>query len=193
MNALETLLAEIRRCRECEAHLPRGPRPILAASSASRVLIIGQAPGVRVHESGTPWDDPSGKRLRDWMGVADTDFYDARKIALVPMGFCYPGTGKGGDLPPRPECARLWHERLLAELNRVTLTLLIGRYAHDYVLGGRKKESLTKTVQAWKELRPKLLPLPHPSPRNNRWLKKNPWFEEEVVPYLRRRVKRALS
>lgn len=193
MNALSKLLAEIRDCRECEADLPLGPRPILAASELSRVLIVGQAPGARVHESGVPWDDPSGKRLRDWMGVDDATFYDAKKIALVPMGFCYPGTGKGGDLPPRPECAALWHERLLAHLGGVRLTLTIGRYAHDYLLGQRKKASLTATVHAWKEYRPKLIPLPHPSPRNNRWLKSNPWFEKEVVPYLRRRVKQALT
>ena len=191
--SLNDLLVDIRACRACEATLPCGPRPIVAAHQDAPILIIGQAPGQRVHESGVPWDDPSGDRLRDWMGVQPSDFYDEAKIALVPMGFCYPGTGKSGDLPPRRECAELWHERLLAELTRVRLTLVIGNYAQKYRLGGQRRSTLTKTVQAWKEYRPVCLPLPHPSPRNNIWLKKNPWFATEVLPYLRRRVKRLLA
>ncbi|MEQ8836584.1 MAG: uracil-DNA glycosylase family protein [Lacipirellulaceae bacterium] len=186
---MDSLLSEIRDCRECEAELPRGPRPILAAHKASRILIIGQAPGARVHESGVPWNDPSGDRLRDWMGITSDDFYDPRKVALVPMGFCYPGTGQSGDLPPRKECSALWHERLLGQLEAVKLTLVIGRYAQAYRLGKRNKATLTKTLQAWREFRPAAIPLPHPSPRNNRWLKNNPWFASEVLPYLRRRIK----
>lgn len=193
MKTLEPLLAEIRQCRECATHLPLGPRPVLAASRTSRILIIGQAPGIRVHESGVPWDDPSGDRLRGWMGVTRDEFYDTAGIAIVPMGFCYPGTGDTGDLPPRPECAELWHERLLAQLTEVRLTLLAGRYAQDWKLGSQAKTTLTKTVAAWKEYTPRSLPMPHPSPRNNRWLKKNPWFEADVVPYLKRRVRRLLN
>ncbi len=190
---LQLLLTDIRQCRECEAHLPHGPRPVLAASTESRILIMGQAPGSRVHESGVAWDDPSGERLRDWMGISSEDFYDETKIALVPMGFCYPGTGRSGDLPPRKECAELWHERLLAHLTNVKLTLVIGRYAQDYRLGDKLKSTLTETVENWKDYTPVNLPLPHPSPRNNRWLKNNPWFLQDVVPYLRRRVKKLLK
>lgn len=192
-TGLEILLKEIRACRECEQHLPLGPRPTLAAGTEARILIIGQAPGIRVHKSGTAWDDPSGDRLRDWMGISPDAFYDDSKVALVPMGFCYPGTGPGGDLPPRKECAPLWQERLLEQLNNVRLTLLVGRYAQVHRLGDQSKTSLTKTVAAWQEFTPKALPLPHPSPRNNRWLKTNPWFLADVVPYLKRRVKRVLA
>ena len=191
-DPLAQLLSEIRSCTECEKHLPCGPRPIVAASETATVLIIGQAPGIRVHKSGVPWDDPSGDRLRDWTGLSKDDFYDESKVALVPMGFCYPGTGDSGDLPPRSECAELWHEQLLSQLTAVRLTLVIGQYAQKYRLGVSRKSSLTKTVEAWKEFTPANLPLPHPSPRNNRWLKKNPWFEADVVPYLRRRIKRLL-
>lgn len=191
--SLRLLLTEIRDCRICEEHLPCGPRPVLAAHQQSRILIIGQAPGIRVHESGVAWDDPSGERLRDWMGIGRSKFYDATQIALVPMGFCYPGTGTSGDLPPRPECAEHWHERLIREMKNVRLTLLFGNYAQKYRLGRQRKATLTKTVEAWKEFRPSCLPLPHPSPRNNRWLKKNPWFAEEVLPYLKTRVKRVLA
>ena len=191
-ESLSVLLDEIRECSVCE-DLPCGPRPILAADRHARILIIGQAPGKRVHESGTPWDDPSGQRLRDWMGIQRTDFYDEKKVALVPMGFCYPGTGKSGDLPPRKECAELWHDELLSNLPHVKLTLVIGTYAQRYRLGGARKATLTATIRAWKEYRPECLALPHPSPRNNIWLKKNLWFEEEVIPYLKSRVKRLLK
>ena len=190
-KSLETLLREVRRCEICTAHLPEGPRPILSAHRDARVLIIGQAPGRHVHASGVPWDDASGDRLREWLGASRELFYDRKRIALVPMGFCYPGTGSSGDLPPRPECAETWHEEILSRLPRVKLTVLLSQYAlARYLEGG--KGTVTATVMAWKEYRPRIVPLPHPSPRNNIWLKKNPWFAVEVLPYLRRRVKQAL-
>ncbi len=190
---LKILLADIRKCSHCTEHLPLGPRPIVAAQRQARLLIIGQAPGKRVHDTGVPWDDPSGNRLRDWLGLTVEDFYDPSKVAIVPMGFCYPGTGKGGDLPPRPECAELWHEPLLQQLPNVKFTLLIGRYAQAYYLGEQLKSTLTATVKAWKEFTPTKLPLPHPSPRNNRWLKNNPWFETDVLRYVKRRVRSILK
>lgn len=186
------LLREIRACQYCASNLPLGARPILSASRSSRILIIGQAPGIRVHESGIPWDDASGRRLRGWMGINDEAFYDETKIAIVPMGFCYPGTGNSGDLPPRPECATLWHDRLLTLLKSIRLTILLGKHSQQYVLGDKKKRTLTETVAHWKSYCPGILPMPHPSPRNNRWLKKNPWFEAEAVPWLKRRVKQIL-
>jgi uracil-DNA glycosylase len=192
MKTLTTLLREVRRCEICADHLPAGPRPILSAHESARILVIGQAPGRRVHESGIPWDDPSGERLREWLGVTRKQFYDPKQLALVPMGFCYPGKGSSGDLPPRPECAETWHEELLERMPQVKLTLLLSQYAHARYLGDRRKATLTDTVKAWKEYRPRVIPLPHPSPRNNIWLKKNPWFAEQVLPYLRRRVKQAL-
>lgn len=192
-QSLSKLLVEIRQCRACEADLQLGPRPIVAAHRSARVLIIGQAPGQRVHKTGIPWDDPSGRRLREWMGVDDETFYDPKKIALVPMGFCYPGKGKSGDLPPRPECAELWHQSLLEKLVNVKLTLLVGTYAQKYRLGDDSKSTLTETVRSWKEYRPSVLPLPHPSPRNNIWLRKNEWFSKEVLRYLKSRVTRLLS
>jgi uracil-DNA glycosylase len=192
-NSLNVLLAEIRACRVCASGLPLGPRPIVAANREARILIVGQAPGKRVHESGIAWDDPSGERLREWTGISRDVFYDEAKVAIVPMGFCYPGTGASGDLPPRKECAELWHVRLLSELDKVKFTLLIGKYAQRYRLGNTLKSSLTETVKHWREYTPANLPLPHPSPRNNRWLQRNPWFKEDVIPYLRRRIKRVLS
>lgn len=192
MAKLPRLLREVRRCEICADHLPEGPRPIVAAAATSRVLIIGQAPGRRVHASGIPWDDPSGTRLREWLRVTPEQFYDPALFALVPMGFCFPGTGSSGDLPPRPECAEAWHERILERLPDVKLTVLLSQYALARYLGDSRKATLTATVQAWKEYRPRFIPLPHPSPRNNIWLKKNPWFVEEVLPYLRRRVRQAL-
>ena len=188
---LPGLVAEIRSCEVCAEHLPLGPRPVLSAHRDATLLIIGQAPGKRVHESGVPWDDPSGDRLREWLGIDKKRFY-GKRIALVPMGFCYPGTGRSGDLPPRKECAELWHEKLLDRLPNVKLTLLLSRYAQADYLGDRMKDSLTHTVKAWREYVPDQLPLPHPSPRNNLWLKKNPWFAKEVIPYLRRRAGRLL-
>jgi uracil-DNA glycosylase len=192
MTKLATVLRDVRRCEICIAHLPAGPRPILSASESARILIIGQAPGRRVHESGIPWDDPSGNRLREWLRVTSQEFYDPELIALVPMGFCYPGTGPNGDLPPRPECAETWHSKLLERMPCIKLTLLLSQYAHARYLGERRKATLTATVKAWRGYRPRLVPLPHPSPRNNIWLKKNPWFAEELLPYLRRRVKQVL-
>ncbi|MEQ8263831.1 uracil-DNA glycosylase family protein [Pseudohaliea sp.] len=189
---LDHLLARVRACRLCEASLPLGPRPVVQASASARILVVGQAPGRRVHASGLPFDDPSGDRLRDWMGIDRAVFYNELLVAAVPMGFCYPGTGPGGDLPPLPECAEAWREALLAKLRGIRLTLVIGQYARRWHLP-EARGSLTDTVRGWRQLGPGLLPLPHPSPRNNRWLRRNPWFEEEVVPELKRRVAAALA
>lgn len=187
--SLKTLLKDVRACRVCKAHLPFEPRPILRAQASARVLLVGQAPGTKVHESGIPWNDPSGVRLREWLNVSDEVFYDESQMAIIPMGFCYPGKGKSGDLPPRPECAPLWHPPLLQALPHVKLILLIGQYAQAYYLGKQRKKTLTDTVKAWRNYGPLYLPTPHPSPRNKLWLKKNPWFEKDVVPELRKRVK----
>ena len=182
------LINEVKVCTICAEHLPLGPRPVFQMHPNAKILIAGQAPGVRVHETGIPFNDPSGDRLRAWMGVTRDIFYDAGKIAILPMGFCYPGTGKSGDLPPRPECTEHWRNKLLAQLPNIELTLVIGGYAQDWHLDKSQKESLTETVRAWREYWPKILALPHPSPRNNIWLKKNPWFEKEVIPYLQKRI-----
>lgn len=191
--AVDQLLSEIRACRLCEKYLPLGPRPVLQASATSRLLIVSQAPGRKVHETGIPFNDPSGDRLRDWLGIDKPTFYDAGRVAIVPMGFCFPGTGKGGDLPPRPECAPAWHPRLLPLLKQVQLTLVIGQYAQAGLLGVTRGTRLTDTVQAWRDhLAHGRLPLPHPSPRNRLWLKRNPWFETELLPMLRERVAAAL-
>jgi uracil-DNA glycosylase len=184
----DDIAGKARACRLCADHLPFGPRPVFQIGRDAKILIAGQAPGRRVHESGIPFDDPSGERLRAWMGVDAAVFYDPSKIAILPMGFCYPGTGKSGDLPPRPECAAEWRVRLLKLLPAIELTLVIGQYALDWHLKTAQKESLTQTVQNWKQYWPAQLPLPHPSPRNNIWLKKNPWFEAEILPKLRRKV-----
>ena len=189
---LDNLLTEIRACRACEAHLPFAPKPILSASPTATLLIVGQAPGTRVHETGIAWNDPSGVRLREWMGVDATVFYDASRIAILPMGFCYPGKGKSGDLPPRPECAQLWRQKLHQQLPNIRLTLLIGQYAQRYYLG-KGFTSLTDTVKAWPSFSPDFIPLPHPSPRNNIWLRKNAWFETEVLPVLKQQVALALK
>jgi len=191
--SLERLLLDIRACRLCESQLPLGPRPVLRASSSARLLIVGQAPGVRVHETGVPWNDASGIRLRHWLGIERERFYDEAQIAIVPMGFCYPGSGSSGDLPPRPECAATWHARLLPHLQQRRLTLLVGRYAQAWFLRERQRGTLTDTVRAWAEFLPEFLPLPHPSPRNQLWLKANPWFEAELVPVLREQVRSALA
>ncbi len=185
---LGALLAAVRDCRACEQHLPLGPRPVLRAGKAARILIVGQAPGARVHATGIPWDDPSGERLRAWMGVEKNAFYDESRIAIIPMAYCYPGRGNGGDLPPRRECAALWLDLLLAKLPRIELTLLIGQYAQRHFLDGRRKSSLTETTRAWREYAPQYLPLPHPSPRNTPWIQRNSWFEREVLPTLRTRI-----
>jgi uracil-DNA glycosylase len=192
MTGYTSLLTKVRACTLCEAYLPHGVRPVLQLHPQARVLIAGQAPGRKVHESGVPFDDASGDRLREWMGVSRETFYDPKKIAILPMGFCYPGTGKSGDLPPRPECAPAWREQLLSHLDGLEVTLLVGQYAQaDYLK--QKQISLTDTVLAWKSYWPKNIPLPHPSPRNNIWLSRNPWFEKELVPKLRQRVAEALA
>jgi len=190
---LDTLLKDIRACQLCKKDLPLGARPVLQAHKDSKILIAGQAPGQKVHETGIPWDDPSGKRLRDWLGVDEEIFYNLEVIALVPMGFCYPGTGKSGDLPPRLECRQTWHDKVLTQMPNIKLSLVIGKYAHDYYLKGKQKDNLTKTVQAWQEYAPDIVPLPHSSPRNNIWLKKNPWFEVDLLPELKNRVSAILS
>jgi uracil-DNA glycosylase len=185
---LEALLAAVRGCRACEAHLPLGPRPVVRVGETARILVVGQAPGVRVLASGIPWDDPSGDRLRAWMGVGKDAFYDESRIAIIPMGYCYPGRGSGGDMPPRRECATLWLGQLLAWLPQVEVTLLIGQYAQRHFLGNRHNQSLTETVRGWAEFAPQYIPLPHPSPRNQPWFKHHPWFEQQLVPVLRARI-----
>lgn len=193
-RSLDSLLAKIRDCRICEAHLPLGPRPVLQASSTSRLLIISQAPGRRVHHSGVPFDDPSGDRLREWMGIGKPVFHDPRRVAIVPMGFCYPGKGKSGDLPPRPECAPTWHPRLLPRLQEVRLTLLVGSYAIGHKLGREAAPSMTETCRQWRQhLADGRFVLPHPSPRNVGWFQRNPWFADEVLPTLKHAVARALA
>lgn len=189
MDDFNALLTRVRDCTICAADLPLGPRPIVRGTPDAKLLLIGQAPGTRVHESGVPWNDPSGERLRDWLQMTPDDFYDESKIAIVPMGFCYPGAdAKGGDKPPRPECAPEWHPPLLAGLPNVELTILIDQYAQKRYLEKRRKQTLTETVRHWREYTPDFLPLPHPSWRNNVWVKKNLWFAEEVLPMLRERV-----
>lgn len=170
-----------------------GPNPVFQVDPKAKILIVGQAPGKRVHETSIPFNDPSGDRLREWMGVDKDIFYDAGRIAILPMGFCYPGTGKSGDLPPRKECAQAWREKLLASMPNIQLTLIIGQYAMDWHLKDQKKKTLTETVQAWREYWPERLPLPHPSPRNNLWLKKNPWFEEVVIPKLQIQISKIIK
>ncbi len=190
---LERVLRDARACRVCAAELPLGPRPIVRARATARLLIVGQAPGTRVHETGIPWNDPSGDRLRDWLDVDKDAFYDQDRIAIVPMGFCYPGRNpRGGDNPPRPECAPLWHPPLLAALPAVELTLLVGLYAQRRYLSARRRDNLTKTVRAWADYGPAYMPLPHPSWRNTGWLKRNPWFEAELLPELRARVRKLM-
>ena len=188
MATLKTLLTEVRACTLCIEHLPLGPRPVLQAHRVARLLIVGQAPGRRVHETGIPFNDPSGDRLRDWLGMDRDRFYDPQSVALLPMGFCYPGTGKSGDLPPRPECATAWRAKLLQQLPKIELTLVLGQYALAYHLPDAGP-TLTDAVQAWREQWPRIAAMPHPSPRNNLWLKRNPWFEAEMLPAVRERVK----
>ena len=192
MKRIEALLNEVRACTICASHLPHGVRPVVQLHPSARLLIAGQAPGRKVHASGIPFDDVSGDRLRDWLGVTRDVFYNPELVALLPMGFCYPGTGKSGDLPPRPECAPAWRAQLLDILENLQLTLVIGQYAHAYHLDA-PKSTLTENVQAWRNYSPDVVPLPHPSPRNNLWLRRNPWFETELLPSLRQRVAEVLS
>lgn len=192
-KSLQVLNREINNCTLCAEHLELGPRPVISVHDDSKILIIGQAPGTRVHASGIPWDDKSGDNLRQWMGIDKETFYEVKEVAIVPMGFCYPGKGKSGDLPPRKECAPQWHEPILHEMNHIELILLIGKYAQDYYLAKEAKRNLTETVKSFREYLPKYFVLPHPSPRNNIWIKKNPWFKEEVLPELKVRVDEILS
>ncbi len=191
-RTLPTLLKAVRGCRVCEEHLPLGPRPVLQVGAGARILVVGQAPGARVHASGVPWDDASGARLRMWMGVDEATFYDESQIAIIPMGYCYPGRGGGGDLPPRRECAELWLDQLLKKLPRVELTLLIGLHAQRHFLGARRASTLSETLRRWQEFAPDYIPLPHPSPRNTPWFQTHPWFEQELVPMMRGRIQRLL-
>jgi uracil-DNA glycosylase len=191
--SLNALLSEVRACRACEQHLPLGPRPIVQARPNACILIVGQAPSAKVHESGIPWSDASGDRLRSWLGINAAAFYDESLFAIVPMGFCYPGREIRGDKPPRRECAQLWLDSLLANLPKIQLTLLIGQYAQRHFLGISRKPSLTETVMAWREYAPAFIPLPHPSPRNQAWFQRHPWFKSEVLPMLRGRIESLLG
>ena len=188
MSNLERLKQDIRQCILCEPHLPLGANPVIRGNESAKILIAGQAPGIKVHNSSIPFNDASGVRLRQWMGIDEAQFYNENQIAIIPMGFCYPGTGKNGDLPPRIECAQTWHKKLLSLLPNVELMLVIGQYAQRYHLADAAKGNLTETVRAWRDYSPLMLPLPHPSPRNNIWLKRNSWFEGEVLPHLQLRV-----
>ncbi len=192
MVDLTVLKKEITNCKVCEKAMGHHARPVCAFDAKSKIVIIGQAPGTRVHESGIPWHDKSGENLRSWMGINETTFYDEQKIAIVPMGFCYPGKGKSGDLPPRKECAPLWHGQILDQLKDIKLTLLIGKYAQDYYLDGRTKRTLTETVKSFEDYLPEFIVMPHPSPRNNIWMKKNDWFKKDLLPILKQEVQSAL-
>ncbi len=191
MTSFTSLLAEVHACTLCAKYLAHGVRPVLQVNPKARVLIVGQAPGRKVHETGLPFNDASGDRLRDWLGITREVFYDEEQIAILPMGFCFPGTGKSGDLPPRHECAPAWRDKLLAHLNNIEVTLLVGKYAQAYHLAD-EYSSLTETVSSWRSYWPTIIPLLHPSPRNNIWLNRNPWFEEELVPVLKRRISEVL-
>lgn len=196
MTSLTSLINDVRTCTLCAEYLPLSPRPVFQVHASARILIAGQAPGKKVHETGIPFNDPSGDRLRTWMGISHETFYDPMQVAILPMGFCFPGTGKSGDLPPRRECAAAWRAALLSHLKNLKLTLALGQYAQAYHLpkeGKGKGAPLTETVLAWRNNWPDIIPLPHPSPRNNLWLKRNPWFEEELIPILRARVSEILG
>jgi len=190
---MNSLLTEIKGCKVCKDFLPNTPKPIIQVSANSKIVIIGQAPGQKVHNSGIPWEDASGENLRNWLGVSRQAFYDEELFALIPMGFCYPGTGKSGDLPPRPECAVLWHQQILSLMPKIKLTLLIGLYAQNYFLKDHANSTLTETVKNYNKYLPNFLPLPHPSPRNNIWQKKNYWFKENVIPILQEKIKHILN
>ncbi len=193
MAPIDKLLGQIKNCTICEKYLEFGVNPIIAASVKSKIIIIGQAPGRIVHNTGIPWNDKSGDNLRNWLGIDKATFYNPDKIALMPMGFCYPGKGKTGDLPPRPECAPLWHKKLLALMPDVKFIILVGQYAQNYYLGDQAKDTLTETVHQFKSYLPAYFPLPHPSPRNNIWQAKNVWFGKEVLPVLKMKVQEILN
>ena len=184
----QNLLGEISTCSICQKYLPLGPRPVFSIHPSSKILIIGQAPGTKVHQTGIPWNDPSGDELRRWLQVDRDTFYNPEIFGIMPMGFCYPGRGKGGDLPPRSECAPQWHTTLRELMPEIKLTLLIGAYAQGYYLGENRKKTLTETVRSYMEYLPEFFPLVHPSPRNRLWMRKNPWFEDEIIPELRNRI-----
>lgn len=192
-RTLDDLLLAVRSCRACVAHLPLGPRPILQAGASARILIVGQSPGARVHASGVPWDDRSGERLRGWMGINAQRFYDKTSVAIVPMGLCYPGRAASGDMPPRSECAPLWLDRLLAQLPRIQLTLLVGAYAQAHFLRTAGHTSVTATTRNWRAHLPRVIPLPHPSPRNVAWFKVNSWFDDELLPVLQRSIREIIG
>ena len=192
MSTFQKLLDEERSCSICAEHLPLGPRPVIQLHPQARILVASQAPGRKVHESGVPFADASGDRLREWLGMPREIFYNPRHVAILPMGFCFPGTGKAGDLPPRPECAPAWREKLLTQLKNLKLTLVVGQYAQTYHLPNAGV-SVTATVQLWRSYWPDVVPLPHPSPRNNIWLRRNPWFETELLPLLRDRIAKVLK
>jgi len=190
---MQKLLKDIRNCKVCEKYLKDGVNPVLSVSSNSKIIIIGQAPGKAVHISGVPWDDKSGDNLRNWLGVSKEQFYDDNIFGIVPIGFCYPGKGKSGDLPPRKECAPLWHQKIFDKITKVDLIILIGQYAQKYYLKDKMQSNLTETVRNYKTYLPQYLPLPHPSPRNNIWLSKNRWFENELLPEIQTIIKNAIK
>lgn len=192
-ESLDPLLEQVRNCQICSAYLPLGPRPVVQIARQARIMVIGQAPGLKVHQTGLPWNDASGDNLRRWLDVSREQFYDPELFAIMPMGFCYPGKGRSGDLPPRPECAPAWHDRLLAQLPNIELTLLIGRYAQRYYLAKEAHATLTDTVHHWRQYAPARIPLPHPSPRNRLWQSRNPWFAETLLPELKERTRRLLA
>jgi len=192
LNKMKKLLTEIRSCEVCKAHLPLGPRPIISGTVKSKIILVSQAPGRKAHEHNKAWDDPSGRKLREWLGVNDEQFYNPDNFAILPMGFCYPGKAKTGDLPPREECAPLWHDLFWEQLKSVELILVIGKYAQDRYLKELSKKNLTENVANYKDFLPKYFPLPHPSPVNRFWMSKNPWFEQEVVPKLKAVVSKIL-
>ena len=192
-ETFDELVKRIRACTLCQAHLPLGPRPVFQAHPKARILVVGQAPGTAVHATGIPFNDPSGERLRNWMGISRDTFYDPTQIAIVPMGFCYPGRGKGGDLPPRPECAPAWRNLLLGHLDNIQLTIAVGRYAIDWHLKPTSGRTLGDIVAHWRSHWPQIVPLPHPSPRNILWLRKHPSVEADILPALRSQIRTLLS
>lgn len=188
-SSFNSLIKQVRACTVCSEFLPLGPRPVIQAHPDAKILIVGQAPGIKVHQTGIPWDDASGERLREWLGISKETFYNEKIIAILPIGFCYPGAGERGDLPPRKECFKLWHHKLTSGMPQIKRTLLIGNYAQASYLKSDRKKSLTETVRAWKDYSPEYIPLPHPSPLNNIWLHKNRWFEKDVLPELKELIK----